>query len=164
MSEPWWQRQAVLIAGAVVAVVGLVALVVGGAALATSSSTRSDADAATAEVETVEGEIADLEAEGVAAGRRADDLDAAMSEYADAVFAFQVLVSLSVDAYNEVIAANDAAVDQVNAGAVEEAQAIARGRGAEAVDGYQAALEAQLSALSDLQSAVNALEEVVNDD
>lgn len=154
----------VLITGAVVAVVGLVGLVVGGVALAGSSSTRSEADSVAAEVETVESEIADLESQGDVAQRRADDLDAARTEYADAVFSFQLFVDLSVDAYNEVIAANDAAIDRINAGAVQEGQDIARGRGTEAVDAYQAALDIQLEALSDLQLAVNNLKEVVDGD
>ena len=161
---PWWQRRVVLIIGGVAALVGLAGLVVGGVALAGSSPTRSDADSIAAEAETVEGEVSDVEYEGYVAEQRFDELDAAMIEYADAVFSFELFTDLATAAQNEVAAAQDAAVERQNAGAVQEGKDIARGRGTEALDAYQVALDDQLEALSDLQLTVNDLKEVVDGD
>jgi hypothetical protein len=74
-----------------------------------------------------------------------------------------VTVELTITAHNDMIDALDAAVAGINSGSVQEARDIAGSRGADAVTAYEDAAAAQLEALSDLQLAVNDLEEVAGD-
>ena len=161
---PWWKSRVVLVGSVVAAVVGVIGLAVGIVAFVGSSSTRSDVDEAEAATEEALAQVDEFDQRQEAVAARVEDLTQATEEVATASEAFDAATLAAVGAYNVFIDSMDTAVGLYNAGDEAGAQAQARQQGAAASRDFADAVNAELAALTDLQSAVDSLQEVVGND
>ena len=159
--QPSWRRRAVLVAGAAIGAAGLI---IGAVALVSSSSTRSDADAAAAKADQISSEITDLESERDEAQRQDNDLGAQRPTVDHTGCDYHSSIKNSTSAYIASFDVFNEAIDLSNQGNVQQSEDVLTTRGAEAVEDFRVAVEAQNTALSELQAAVSTLEEEVSDD
>jgi hypothetical protein len=162
-AEPWWRSRAVLIGALVAAVLGLVGVAVGVLALTGSSSTRTEVDETQAAADEALAEADDIEADQAEAQAQVEDLAATSSAVVDAAEAFDQASNDAVVAYNAFNEAMTAAIAEINAGNVQGGQNQIRNAGATTSAAFADAVNAELAALSDLQSAVSDFQEVVGD-
>lgn len=152
-----------LIGALVAAVLGLVGVAVGVLALSGSSSTRTEVDETQAAADEALAEADDIEADQAEAQAQVEDLAATSSAVVDAAEAFDQASNDAVIAYNAFNEAMTAAIAEINAGNVQGGQNQIRNAGATTSAAFADAVNAELAALSDLQSAVSDFQEVVGD-